>query len=72
MIIRGNMGEAQAPSPTNFGLVWSRLGDFFDRIVHAQLEADETLTPLQLVARAETELRMVGKPGGRSPVSLLD
>ena len=53
---------------TSFALVGAGL----DRVVHAQLRADERLTPLQLVARAETELSLVGTPGGRSPISLLD
>ena len=57
-----------AASRTSFALVGAGL----DRIVHAQLQADESLTPLQLVARAETELSLVGTPGGRSPTSLLD
>ena len=58
----------EATARTSFSLVGAGL----DRIVHAQLQADEGLSPLQLVARAETELRMVGTPGGRSPASLLD
>ena len=57
-----------AAARTSFALVGAGL----DRIVHAQLQADKPLTPLQLVARAETEMSLVGTPGGRSPISLLD
>ena len=57
-----------AAARTSFALVGAGL----DRIVHAQLQADKPLTPLQLVARAETEMSLVGTPGGRSPLSLLD
>ena len=57
-----------ATARTSFSLVGAGL----DRIVHAQLQADQALLPTQLAARAETELRMVGGPGGRSPISLLD
>ena len=57
-----------ATARTSFSLVGAGL----DRIVHAQLQADRALSPTQLAARAETELRMVGGPGGRSPISLLD
>lgn len=47
------------------------VGAGLDRIVHAQLKAGEQLAPLSLVARAETELRLVGGPGGRTLSSLL-
>lgn len=57
-----------ATARTSFSLVGAGL----DRIVHAQLQADQALLPTQLAARAETELRMVGGTGGRSPISLLD
>ena len=57
-----------ATARTSFALVGAGL----DRIVHAQLQADNPSTPLQLVARAETELSLVGTPGGRSPTSLLE
>ena len=57
-----------ATARTSFALVGAGL----DRIVHAQLLADDPSTPLQLVARAETELSLVGTPGGRSPTSLLE
>ena len=57
-----------ATARTAFSLVGAGL----DRIVHAQLQADQPLSPLQLVARAETELRMVGGPGGRPPIALLE
>ena len=53
---------------TSLGLVGAGL----DRIVHAQLRAHDLVAPLQLAARAETELRLLGTPGGRSPISLLD
>ena len=53
---------------TSFSLVGAGL----DRIVHAQLRSDQPLSPLHLVARAETELRMVGGPGGRPPIALLE
>jgi len=53
---------------TSFCLVGAGL----DRIVHEQLVTDGSITPLKLVARAETELRLVGTEGGRSPTSLLD
>ena len=58
----------KATARTSFSLVGAGL----DRIVHAQLQADRELSPTQLAARAEAELRMVGGPGGRSPISLLD
>lgn len=57
-----------ATARTSFALVGAGL----DRIVHAQLQADNPSTPLQLVARAETELSLLGTPGGRSPTSLLE
>ena len=50
----------------------SLVGAGLDRIVHAQLLAVEDLEPLHLVARAETELRLIGSPGGRDLASLLD
>ena len=50
----------------------SLVGAGLDRIVHAQLLAVENLEPLHLVARAETELRLIGSPGGRDLASLLD
>jgi len=50
----------------------SLVGAGLDRIVHAQLESDGELQPLSLVARAETELRLVGTPGGRTLSSLLE
>ena len=53
---------------TSFSLVGAGL----DRIVHAQLRSDHPRSPLQLVARSETELRMVGGPGGRRPIDLLE
>ena len=43
-----------------------------DRVVHAQLETAGAVSPLQLLARAETELRLVGTAGGRGLASLLD
>jgi hypothetical protein len=43
-----------------------------DRIVHAQLETAGDVSPLDLLARAETELRLVGTDGGRGLTSLLD
>ena len=57
-----------ATARTSFALVGAGL----DRIVHAQLLADDPSTPLQLVARADTELSLVGTPGGRSPTLLLE
>ncbi len=57
-----------ATSRTAFTLVGAGL----DRIVHAQLESGGELSPLGLVARAETELRLVGTDGGRNLSSLLD
>lgn len=57
-----------ATTRTAFSLVGAGL----DRIVHAQLQADRATSPTALAARAEVELRMVGTPGGRSPISLLD
>ena len=48
------------------------VGAGLDRIVHAQLQSGERLSPLALVARAETELRLVGTPGERELASLLD
>ena len=48
------------------------VGAGLDRIVHAQLESGGELKPLALVARAETELRMVGSPGERDLASLLE
>lgn len=43
-----------------------------DRIVHAQLETSGSVSPLDLLARAETEFRLVGTEGGRDLVALLD
>lgn len=57
-----------ATTRTSFSLVGAGL----DRIVHAQLQRDQATSPTELAARAEVELRMVGTPGGRSPISLLD
>lgn len=57
-----------ATTRTSFSLVGAGL----DRIVHAQLETRGRLSPLSLVARAETELRLVGSPGGRRLSSLLE
>ena len=57
-----------ATTRTSFSLVGAGL----DRIVHAQLRADRSASPTKLAARAEVELRMVGGPGGRSPIALLD
>ncbi len=57
-----------ATTRTAFSLVGAGL----DRIVHAQLQADRATSPTALAARAEAELRMVGTPGGRPPISLLD
>ncbi len=57
-----------ATARTSFALVGAGL----DRIVHAQLQTDNPLEPLQLVARAETELSLLGTPGGRSLASLLE
>ena len=48
------------------------VGAGLDRIVHAQLQTGQELKPMALVARAETELRMVGNPGERELASLLD
>ena len=48
------------------------LGAGLDRIVHAQLEGPIPSPPLELVARAEVELDLVGSDGGRSPSSLLE
>ncbi len=56
-----------ATTRTAFSLVGAGL----DRVVHAQL-LEPNLDPLALVARAETELRMVGTPGSRSLGALLD
>lgn len=50
----------------------SLVGAGLDRVVHAQLESAGALNPLGLVARAETELRLVGGTGGRALGSLLD
>ena len=61
-------GALSATARTAFSLVGAGL----DRVVHAQLQADRATSPTELAARAEVELRMVGKPGGRSPISLLD
>ena len=57
-----------ATARTAFSLVGAGL----DRIVHAQLQAERATSPTELAARAAVELRMVGKPSGRSPISLLD
>ena len=57
-----------ATTRTAFSLVGAGL----DRIVHAQLETKGQLPPLSLVARAETELRLVGGPGERPLSSLLE
>ena len=57
-----------ATARTSFCLVGAGL----DRIVHAQLEGSFPLPPLELVARAEVELDLVGTDGGRSPSSLLE
>ena len=43
-----------------------------DRIVHAQLETAGQVTPLDLQARAETELRLLGSDGARSLSALLE
>ena len=51
---------------------FSLVGAGLDRIVHAQLTADCPVKPLSLVARAETELCLVGSPGGRELGSLLN
>lgn len=57
-----------ATARTSFALVGAGL----DRIVHAQLANAPAVPPLDLVARAETELRLVGSPGGRRLSSLLE
>jgi hypothetical protein len=66
----GSLGSAAlaATTRTSFSLVGAGL----DRIVHAQLEANGVLAPLSLVARADTELRLVGTAGGRPLSSLLE
>lgn len=66
----GSLGSASlaATVRTSFSLVGAGL----DRIVHAQLESRGQLAPLSLVARAETEIRLVGTPGGRRLCSLLE
>ena len=43
-----------------------------DRIVHAQLETAGRVAPLDLLARAETELRLLGTDGSRSMSVLLE
>lgn len=43
----------------------SLAGAELDRILHAQIEALGDLAPLNLVVRAETELRLVGTLGGQ-------
>ncbi|WP_420626886.1 hypothetical protein [Candidatus Poriferisodalis sp.] len=48
------------------------IGAGLDRIVHTQLGDGESVAPLQLVARAEAELRLVGSAGGRALGSLLE
>ena len=55
-----------ATTRTTFSLVGAGL----DRIVHAQLN-DAELEPLALVARAETELELLGTPGQRPLHQLL-
>ena len=57
-----------ATARTSFALVGAGL----DRIVHAQLTGASAVPPLHLVARAATELRLVGTPGGRGLSSLLE
>ncbi len=47
----------------------SLVGAGIDRVVHAA--ADESLAPLDLAARAKTELALVGTSGGRLVVDLL-
>lgn len=66
----GSLGSATlaATVRTSFSLVGAGL----DRIIHAQLESRGRLAPLNLVARAETELRLVGTPGERALCSLLE
>ena len=48
------------------------LGAGLDRIVHAQVSDAASVSPLDLVARAETELRLIGTQGGRLLSSLLE
>lgn len=50
----------------------SLVGAGLDRIIHAQLDTHGQLTALELVARAEVELGLVGSPGGRDLASLLN
>ncbi len=66
----GSLGSASlaATARTSFSLVGAGL----DRIVHAQLESNGQVAPLSLVARAQTELRLVGTPGGRRLCMLLE
>ncbi|MYF45466.1 MAG: hypothetical protein F4223_03325 [Rhodobacteraceae bacterium] len=66
----GSLRSAALSATTRTAL--SLVGAGLDRIVHAQLEARGDLAPLSLVARAETELRLVGTPGGRRLSSLLE
>ncbi len=66
----GSLRSAALGATTRTAL--SLVGAGLDRIVHAQLDGQGGLTPLSLVARAETELRLVGTLGGRRLSSLLE
>ena len=66
----GSLRSVVLPATVRTSL--SLVGAGLDRIVHALLQTNGELAPLSLVARAETELRLVGQAGGRHLGSLLD
>lgn len=66
----GSLRSVVLPATVRTSL--SLVGAGLDRIVHTLLQTNGELAPLSLVARAETELRLVGQAGGRDLGSLLD
>lgn len=66
----GSLRSAVLPATVRTSL--SLVGAGLDRIVHTLLQTNGQLAPLSLVARAETELRLVGQVGGRDLGSLLE
>ena len=66
----GSLRSAVLPATVRTSL--SLVGAGLDRIVHTLLQTNGELAPLSLVARAETELRLVGQVGGRDLGSLLE
>lgn len=50
----------------------SLVGAGLDRLAHAHFSSGGATSPLDLVARSEVELRLVGTPGGRTLATLLE